>query len=132
MAARSNRATASAAAAALEWAALLSTAARNDNVHHVKAVCLDVAPGSSNTVKLMCFTPCNQPLDIGFFLCEDGQQNVIPGFSPVSTTHAVLEVVFQESTDADNQHEGIILGIKDGNQNIYASDLHRLRCHMDE
>ena len=131
MPARSNRAIAAAAAASSAWQDLISSVARLDHLHHVKVVCLDVAPSTSDTVQLMCFAPNNTPLAIGMFLCEDGNQHVFPSFSTASTTHSVFEVIFMELPDEDGQHEGIILAIKDGHQCISAANLQHLRSQMN-
>ena len=128
---RSNRVAAAEAQAAHEWAALVQTAVRQVNLHHVKAVCLDEAPTTTNSLKLMCFSSDNTPLAIGSFLCEENLNERFPGFSLDSTTHAVLEIVFEE-TEGDDHNEGIVLAVKDGLQGITAANLQHLRSQMYE
>ena len=128
---RSNRVAAAEAQAELEWAGLVQTAASQENLHHVKAVCLDEAPATTTSLKLMCFSSDNMPLAIGSFLCEENHNELFPGFSLDSTTHAVLEIVFEE-TEGDDHNEGIVLAVKDGLQCITAANLQHLRSRMYE
>ena len=119
-------------AGAAEWSVLLSAAARDEDTHHVKVVCLSLNPSGSDVVKLMCFSPTGHPLAIGKFLCQEGFQHLFTGFSPVATMHPVFEIVFEEGTDDDDDLEGVIVGFKDDAEGISAAHVHQLRATMDE
>ena len=128
---RSQNPCPAASASAADWATLLATAAVEENVHHVKACCLDWDPSRSSTVKLLCFSASGVSLDIGSFLCEDNLQAVFPRFSPVAQKHAVLEVIFFEDPDEED-HEGVILGVKDELATMSAANVLALRERFGE
>ena len=98
----------------------------------MKAVCLDTNPSNNTFVKLMCFSTTNAPLAIGLFKCEDGFQRIFPNFSPATHMHEIFEIIFEEASDPEDEHEGTILGMKETSQKISGANLLRLREGMDE
>ena len=116
---RRNRACCRRRATVSEWDMLVANAARSEDLHHVKAVCLSTSPLSSPLVKLYCFNTSGQPLADGLFYCEDNMQHVFTPFDNTAAIHPVIELVFENLGHAE--HEGIILGAKDGGQGVPAS-----------
>ena len=109
-----------------EWNRLVVLSTISDDLHVVKAVCLDTTPSSSPRTTFFCLTPHGQPVTTGVFLMEDGLEAVLTPYNDSDRTHKVMDVVFS-TEDVDSDVDGVVVALRDPHEAITHDNLSRLR-----